>query len=178
MPKAKNSKPKIMNLDLVTRGSNILIRQDNISKICEVLLEILADEFKLYNKTQNAHLDFEESNFYSMHSLFEAQYYNYNYISETVGKFIEQIKLAGHFMPELFIHDFEFSQINNQSNHDDGNIGSIRELISDHVTITMKIRIKIRYVEEELKETGIKSWLIGWAENHEKTAYLLSQNLT
>jgi len=76
--------------------ANIGIKQENISKIVEILTKVLADEFILYTKTKRAHWNVEGPDFYNKHIFFEQQY---DAIDEIVDTVAERIRSLGHYTP-------------------------------------------------------------------------------
>ena len=51
-------------------GTIIGINEENRQSVAVELVKLLADEFVLYTKTRNAHLNVEGSDFHAMHLFF------------------------------------------------------------------------------------------------------------
>ena len=76
--------------------TSIGIKNENLAKVAEVLVKVLADEFVLYTKTRKAHWNVEGADFYNKHLFFEAQYQQ---LDEMIDGLAERIRTLGHYAP-------------------------------------------------------------------------------
>ncbi len=153
---------------------NIGISELHLAEVSQVLSHILADEFVLYTKTRNAHWNLEGPDFHSMHVLFESQY---NELAEVVDKIAERIRMLGHYAPATLKQFLELTHLTEQMRDKNDSKGFIKDLLNDHESIVINIRIQINRLAEQLKDAGTSDYLTGLTEYHEKIAWILRSHL-
>ncbi|PBI90123.1 DNA protection during starvation protein 2 [Flavobacterium sp. ACN2] len=154
--------------------TNIGIKQDNISKIVDVLTKILADEFVLYTKTKRAHWNVEGPDFYNKHLFFEQQY---DAIDEIVDTVAERIRALGHYAPATLKDFLALTHLTEELKEKNDSNGFIKELLLDHESIIIYLRENINPIANELQDAGTSDFITGLVENHEKMAWMLRAHL-
>ncbi|MDY0988294.1 DNA starvation/stationary phase protection protein [Flavobacterium sp. CFBP9031] len=154
--------------------TNIGIKQDNISKIVDVLTKILADEFVLYTKTKRAHWNVEGPDFYNKHLFFEQQYDAIDKIVDTVA---ERIRALGHYAPATLKDFLALTHLTEELKEKNDSNGFIKELLLDHESIIIYLRENINPIANELQDAGTSDFITGLVENHEKMAWMLRAHL-
>ncbi|MGE8339471.1 MAG: Dps family protein [Flavobacterium sp.] len=154
--------------------TNIGIKQDNISKIVDVLTKILADEFVLYTKTKRAHWNVEGPDFYNKHLFFEQQY---DAIDEIVDTVAERIRALGHYAPATLKDFLALTHLTEELKEKNDSNGFIKELLLDHESIIIYLRENINPIANQLQDAGTSDFITGLVENHEKMAWMLRAHL-
>ena len=154
--------------------TNIGIKQENISKIVDVLTKILADEFVLYTKTKRAHWNVEGPDFYNKHLFFEQQY---DAIDEIVDTVAERIRALGHYTPATLKDFLALTHLTEELKEKNDSNGFIKELLLDHENIIIYLRENINPIANELQDAGTSDFITGLVENHEKMAWMLRAHL-
>jgi starvation-inducible DNA-binding protein len=154
--------------------TNIGIKQENISKIVDVLTKILADEFVLYTKTKRAHWNVEGPDFYNKHLFFEQQY---DAIDEIVDTVAERIRALGHYAPATLKDFLALTHLTEELKEKNDSNGFIKELLLDHESIIIYLRENINPIANELQDAGTSDFITGLVENHEKMAWMLRAHL-
>ena len=154
--------------------TNIGIKQENISKIVDVLTKVLADEFILYTKTKRAHWNVEGPDFYNKHIFFEQQY---DAIDEIVDTVAERIRALGHYTPATLKDFLALTHLTEELKENNESAGFIKELLLDHESIIIYLRENINPIANEWQDAGTSDFLTGLVENHEKMAWMLRAHL-
>ncbi|MFB9076687.1 Dps family protein [Flavobacterium procerum] len=154
--------------------ANIGIKQENISKVVDVLTKILADEFVLYTKTKRAHWNVEGPDFYNKHLFFEQQY---DAIDEIVDTVAERIRSLGHYAPASLKDFLALTHLSEELKEKNDSNGFIKELLLDHESIIFYLRENINSIAGELQDAGTSDFITGLVENHEKMAWMLRAHL-
>ncbi|MDQ8012872.1 MAG: DNA starvation/stationary phase protection protein [Flavobacterium nitrogenifigens] len=154
--------------------TNIGIKQENISKIVEILTKVLADEFILYTKTKRAHWNVEGPDFYNKHIFFEQQY---DAIDEIVDTVAERIRSLGHYTPATLKDFLALTHLTEELQEKNDSNGFIKELLLDHESIIIYLRENINLIANDLQDAGTSDFITGLVENHEKMAWMLRAHL-
>lgn len=154
--------------------TNIGIKQENISKIVEILTKVLADEFILYTKTKRAHWNVEGPDFYNKHIFFEQQY---DAIDEIVDTVAERIRSLGHYTPATLKDFLALTHLSEELQEKNDSNGFIKELLLDHESIIIYLRENINLIANDLQDAGTSDFITGLVENHEKMAWMLRAHL-
>ena len=155
-------------------NAKIGIRPDDLSQVAKVLAEFLADEFVLYTKTRNAHWNVEGPDFHEKHKFFESQY---EILDGTMDDVAERIRVLGHYAPATLQKYLELTHLTEQSREKNDATGFIKELLTDHESIIIRLRENITRVAEDWYDIGTSDFLTGLMETHEKMAWMLRANL-
>ncbi|MBS7253643.1 Dps family protein [Flavobacterium branchiicola] len=154
--------------------ANIGIKQENITKVVDVLSKILADEFVLYTKTKRAHWNVEGPDFYNKHIFFEQQY---DAIDEIVDTVAERIRSLGHYAPATLKDFLALTHLSEELKEKNDSIGFMKELLLDHESIIIYLRENINNTAAELQDAGTSDFITGLVETHEKMAWMLRAHL-
>jgi len=154
--------------------TNIGIKQENISKVVDVLTKILADEFILYTKTKRAHWNVEGPDFYNKHIFFEQQYDALDEIVDTVA---ERIRALGHYAPATLKDFLALTHLSEELKEKNDSNGFMKELLLDHESIIIYLRENINLIANDLQDAGTSDFITGLVENHEKMAWMLRAHL-
>ncbi|MBO9584942.1 MAG: DNA starvation/stationary phase protection protein [Flavobacterium sp.] len=154
--------------------TNIGIKQENISKVVEVLTKVLADEFVLYTKTKRAHWNVEGPDFYNKHIFFEQQY---DAIDEIVDTVAERIRALGHYTPATLKDFLALTHLTEELKENNDSTGFIKELLLDHESIIIYLRENINLIANDWQDAGTSDFITGLVENHEKMAWMLRAHL-
>lgn len=154
--------------------ANIGIKQENISKVAEILTKILADEFVLYTKTKRAHWNVEGPDFYNKHLFFEQQY---DAIDEIVDTVAERIRALGHYTPATLKDFLALTHLTEELQEKNDSNGFIKELLLDHESIIIYLRENINNIANEFQDAGTSDFITGLVETHEKMAWMLRAHL-
>ncbi|QNA45922.1 Dps family protein [Lacibacter sediminis] len=150
------------------------IREENAASVAADLSKILADEFVLYTKTRNAHWNVTGDDFYAKHKFFEDQY---EMLDEIMDEVAERIRSINHFAPATLRSYLQLTHLTELSREKNDSHGYIKELLADHDSIIMNLRIKINLFAAEYLDLGSSDFITGLMEKHEKMAWMLRAHL-
>lgn len=154
--------------------ANIGIKQENINKVVDVLIKVLADEFVLYTKTRRAHWNIEGPDFYNKHLFFEKQYEELDEIMDTVA---ERVRALGHYTPATLKDFLALTHLSEELKEKNDAAGFIKELLIDHESVVIYLRENINFIANELQDAGTSDFITGLVETHEKMAWMLRAHL-
>ncbi|GAA3774712.1 DNA starvation/stationary phase protection protein [Flavobacterium ginsengiterrae] len=154
--------------------ANIGIKQENINKVVDVLIKVLADEFVLYTKTRRAHWNIEGPDFYNKHLFFEKQYEEIDEIMDSVA---ERVRALGHYTPATLKDFLELTHLSEELKEKNDANGFIKELLIDHESIVIYLRENINHIANDLQDAGTSDYITGLVETHEKMAWMLRAHL-
>ena len=169
-----NQELKSKNLKYKYMEPQIGIKPENLSKVAHILDSFLADEFVLYVKTRNAHWNIEGSDFQEKHKLFEAQFQQ---LDEIIDKVAERIRSLGHYATSTLKSYLELTHLTEQSREKNDGVGYVRELLTDHESIIIRLRENINHLSNEMDDMGTGDFITGLMVTHEKIAWLLRAQL-
>ena len=154
--------------------ANIGITDSNSHAVATELNNLLADEFVLYTKTRNAHWNVEGADFYNKHLFFEMQY---EQLDEIIDNVAERIRAIGHYSNatlKVFLSTTHLTEKSSEKNTSDG---FIKELLSDHESIIIRLRENINLFANTYHDAGSSDFITGLLEQHEKMAWFLRGHL-
>ncbi|SEM30729.1 Dps family protein [Chryseobacterium taichungense] len=154
--------------------TSIGIKNENLAKVAEVLVKVLADEFVLYTKTRKAHWNVEGQDFYNKHLFFEAQYQQLDGIVDDMA---ERIRTLGHYAPATLREYLELTHLSEHHLETNDSLTYIKELLSDHESILIHLRENINNFASEFHDAGTSDYITGLMETHEKMAWMLRSHL-
>ncbi|HLK30299.1 MAG TPA: DNA starvation/stationary phase protection protein [Puia sp.] len=155
-------------------NANIGISPENTKAVAEILFVVLADEYVLYTKTRNAHWNVEGIDFYAKHTFFEMQF---GELDELIDEVAERIRSLGHYTPATLKSFLSLTRLTEQLTNNNSSAGFIKELLSDHESIIIKLRENINRIANDLQDVGTSDFLTGLLEKHEKMAWFLRSHL-
>lgn len=155
--------------------AEIGITQKNLNRSIAILEVILADEMTLYTKTRKFHWNVAGESFMELHKLLEKQY---NELEETIDEVAERInKLGGKTigtMKEFLL----LSRIKEHPGKYPVQKEMLKELLTDHETLTKSLREDLDECGEKLNDAGTADFLTGVMQLHETTAWILRRYLS
>jgi len=154
--------------------TTIGITEKNSQTVVKELEKILADEFVLYTKTRNAHWNLEGADFYEKHKFFELQYIQ---LDDFVDRVAERIRTLGFYTPATLSSFLSLTQLTEASREKNDSHGFIKDLLIDHESIIVKLRINIPHFVADCHDAGTSDFITGLMEEHEKMAWLLRSHL-
>ena len=154
--------------------AKIGIKKENLKAVSEILGKSLADEFLLYTKTRNAHWNIEGPDFHAMHKFFEDQY---EQLDETMDDIAERIRALGHYAPATLASFLSLTHLSEKSRGKNDSQGFIKELLSDHEAIIIRLRENINKIGNDYQDLGTSDFITGLMEIHEKMAWMLRAHL-
>lgn len=154
--------------------TSIGIKNENLAKVAEVLIKVLADEFVLSTKTRKAHWNVEGADFYNKHLFFEAQYQQ---LDEIIDHLAERIRTLGHYAPATLREYLALTHLSESHLESNDSLTYIRELLSDHESILIHLRENIDNFAVEFRDAGTSDYITGLLETHEKMAWMLRSHL-
>ncbi len=153
---------------------NIGLTETNRQGVADELAKTLADEFVLSTKTRNAHWNVEGADFYDKHKLFEHQYKE---LDGMIDEIAERIRVLGHYATGSLKHFLSKTHLSEETREKNDSHGFIKELLSDHESVIIKLREKTKTFEKEYKDASTTDFVMGLMEAHEKMAWMLRSHL-
>lgn len=154
--------------------TQIGLSEKSRQEVTNELAKLMADENLLYIKTKDAHWNVEGADFYQKHTFFEMQFGELDNIIDRVA---ERIRALGHYAPGTLKSFLDLTHLIEASREKNDSNGYIKELLSDHESIIMKLRKNIHPFANEFKDTGTSDFITGIMEEHEKMAWFLRSHL-
>ena len=155
-------------------NANIGLKKESVSKVSQILSQILADEFLLYTKTRNAHWNVEGIDFSAKHIFFESQY---EQLDETMDSVAERIRTIGEYAPATLSQFLKLTHLTEQSREKNDSAGFIKELLADHESIIVFLRENVDRFANEFHDYGTSDFITSLMETHEKMAWMLRSHL-
>lgn len=154
--------------------TSIGIKNENLAKVAEILVETLADEFILFTKTKKAHWNVEGADFYNKHLFFEAQYQQ---LDQIIDDLAERIRTLGHYAPATLREYLALTHLSESHLESNDSLTYMKELLSDHESILIHLREDIENFAVEFRDAGTSDFITGLMETHEKMAWMLRSHL-
>jgi starvation-inducible DNA-binding protein len=155
-------------------NANLGISEKHTQGVAEILFVLLADEYVLYTKTRNAHWNVEGIDFYAKHTFFEGQF---GQLDEFIDEVAERIRSLGHYTPATLKSFLSLTRLTEELNNNNSSAGFIKELLSDHESIIIKLRENINHIAIDLHDAGTSDFITSLMEKHEKMAWFLRSHL-
>ena len=153
------------------RNDNTLSPEEK-KKLAHGLARVLADSFKLYQKTHGFHWNIEGQTFHELHLMLEEQYRD---IWTAVDVIAERIRALGHYVPSTPADFSELSAITDERGVPEAR-DMLTQLIADNETVVRTMR-DIRPMVEEAGDTATGSMLDDRLEAHERAIWMLRSTL-
>jgi starvation-inducible DNA-binding protein len=154
--------------------TSIGITVEHSQSVVLELSKILADEYVLLTKTRNAHWNVEGADFYDKHKFFEVQIEE---INEFIDSIAERIRALGHYAPATLGSFLGLTRLTELTREKNDSNGFIKELLSDHETMIIKIRENICKFSDNFQDDGSSDFITGLMKKHEKMAWFLRSHL-
>lgn len=153
---------------------NIGIRKENTEAVAKELENILADEYVLYVRTQQAHWNVEGPDFFTAHNLFDNQY---RQLSDIIDSIAERIRSLGHPVRASLAVFLQNTLLTENELGDTASLTFIRELLYDHEVLIAGLRKNILPFAEEFDDAGTSDFITALMQDHEKMAWMLRSHL-
>jgi len=150
--------------------ANLGITSKNTESVAVALSKILADEFVLSTKTKIAHWNMEGVDFYEKHVLFENQF---KLLDQFIDSVAERIRTIGHYTPGSIKGFLKLTHLSEMSREKNDSLGFIKELLSDHESIIIKLREDVHVFSTHYKDAYSTDLITQLMGNHEKMAWFL-----
>jgi starvation-inducible DNA-binding protein len=150
------------------------IKEESLDQVAICLAGVLADEYVIYTKTKKAHWNVEGLDFHAKHLLFEAQFMQ---LDEMIDDVAERIRTIGHYVTGSLKEFLSLTSLTEKTNNSNDSRGNIKDLLSDHQSIIVKIREAIYSKDGKMLDLGTSDFLTGLMASHEKMAWMLSASL-
>lgn len=136
------------------------------------LMQLLADSYALYLKTQNYHWNVTGPNFHSLHSLFEEQYTD---LAAAIDTIAERIRSLGAKTPGTLSIFAKLTSIQD-GNHNANAQEMVKQLADDQALILKTLKKALEAAQADNDEATI-DLIIGRIDIHDKAAWMLSSSL-
>lgn len=153
---------------------NIGIPEKKINAVTELLSEALANEVTLYTKTRKLHWNVSGESFMELHKLFEN---HYKQLEASIDEVAERIGKLGHKAIGTMEEFAKLSTVKEHPGEYPSSKEMIKELLTDHETITIMLRKFVDDCSEEHKDVVTADFLTGLMEQHETIAWTLRRYL-
>jgi len=153
--------------------TNIGIAPEHTKETAAILNTLLADETILYTKTRNYHWNIKSNKFMFMHEFYEGQYTE---LADLIDEIAERVRQLGHFAEGRLKDYIKLANLEEQETTDDQQT-QIKNLLSDHETLSRTIRNHIPQVEDKYKDVGTGDFLTATLQIHEKMAWMLRAHI-
>jgi len=153
---------------------NIGIPEKKINAVTELLSEALANEVTLYTKTRKFHWNVSGESFMELHKLFEN---HYKQLEASIDEVAERIGKLGHKAIGTMEEFGKLSTVKEHPGEYPSSKEMIKELLTDHETITIMLRKFVDDCSEEHKDVVTADFLTGLMEQHETIAWTLRRYL-
>jgi len=150
------------------------LKEIHASAVVEILNDVLADEYVLYTKTRNCHLNVRGSHFHDLHKFFETQYAELN---EVVDDVAERARALGGDALGTLAEFKQRTRLTEQPGRHPKAPEMIAELLRDHETVIRQLRLDLVTCAEKHGDAGTSDFLTGLMEQHEKMAWMLRVQL-
>jgi starvation-inducible DNA-binding protein len=141
------------------------------SAVVQDLTRVLADTYALAVKTHGAHWNVRGHGFFRLHAAFEEQYKDLFLAADELA---ERVRALGVDAPSSIRQLTDLSTLDDLAKSDDDAL--VRALRDDHRRIAERAREAIKRAQEAGDEPTA-DLLIGRAQAHDKTAWMLSATL-
>jgi starvation-inducible DNA-binding protein len=144
-----------IGLDGITRQS-----------IIDILNVALSDEVVLTVKTRSLHWNIQGAAFFSLHTLFDAQYQE---LSKLADEIAERARMLGGYAFGSLQAYLDHTRLIEQP----GEIPDIMRLLADHEALIRHLREDAKKCMEEFEDLGTLDLLVSAIRIHEKMAWML-----
>jgi starvation-inducible DNA-binding protein len=141
------------------------------TSVVKAVTAIMADTYLLVVKTHGAHWNVRGSGFFELHAAFEAQYRDLFVAADDLA---ERVRALGQDVPASMTQMIALSKIGEVEQTD--GISLVRALRDDHRYISKRCSEAIP-LAEAARDTATADLLIKRAQQHDKTAWMLSATL-
>jgi starvation-inducible DNA-binding protein len=145
---------------------NIGLDSDVRRLVVAILINSLANEAVLTQKTRNAHWNISGAGFFDRHIVFDTQYKQLNDISDKIA---ERVRMLGGLAIGTFEEFLSYTRLHEQPE----TVADFLHLLADHETIIRVLREDSKKCTEEYEDEGTSDLLVSVMRLHEKMAWML-----
>jgi starvation-inducible DNA-binding protein len=98
-------------------------------------------------------------------------------LDEMIDDVAERIRTIGHYVTGSLKEFLSLTSLTEKTNNSNDSRGNIKDLLSDHQSIIVKIREAIYSKDGKMLDLGTSDFLTGLMASHEKMAWMLSASL-
>lgn len=150
------------------------LNTDEPADFVTILNLVLADECLLYTKTRNCHWTVTSPQFRELQDLFERQY---DELAGIIDQVAEQIRALGGQSMRTMSEFLQHAQLKEQPGGHPIPPRMIRQLLDDHEAIIRALRSDLAACAAESNGAGMREFLAGMLERHDKMAQALQARL-
>ena len=150
--------------------ANVGLTDKQRAGVVSLLMKTLADEYVLYTKTRNYHLNVTGPHFNDLHKFFESQY---GAIDERIDEVAEFIRYFGEKAPASLTGFLAIARLREPAWDGPSSDQMIRNLLDDHETLIRHLRDDVETAAGKHKAAELADFLTGLLEDHEKMAWML-----
>ncbi len=136
-----------------------------------MVVQVMADTYVLMVKTHGAHWNVRGSGFFELHAAFETQYQALLLAADDLA---ERVRALGHDVPSSMANMLSLTGIGEINQTDATSL--VRALRDDHRYLSKRCREALA-AAQEAKDDATADLLIRRAQEHDKTAWMLSATL-
>jgi starvation-inducible DNA-binding protein len=163
----------MMNFNVLKLKTEPFDKVVHLEKVCEALVNILSDEYMLFQQTLNFHWNIEGANFIATHEMLESQY---EWLKENVDSIAERIRTLGYTAPARYKTYMKTSSVTEGSEQAD-NRTMIATLCESHSEVINQLRDTIKSIKDYY-DFATEDLLIKLLGEHEKALWMLRSHLT
>lgn len=158
---------ELNNLQLqVDIQPNIGLDGNTRQSVIEILNVVLSDEVLLAVKTRSLHWNIQGAAFFSLHTLFDAQYHT---LLELADELAERTRMLGGYAFGSMQVYLEHTRLTEHP----GEIPDLMRLLADHEVLIRHLREDAKRCMEEFEDAGTSDLLVSAIRVHEKMAWML-----
>ncbi len=143
-------------------------------EVCELMKEVLSDQFVLYVKVRNYHWNVTGPQFFGLHAEFENIY---DVLAEDIDKVAERIRALGLKVPGTMKEFWELSTLEEKPDEHLEAIDMIRTVVNDFDIIIGKLKTAAHKMQTTLNDEVSAGMLYGLIEKYQKTVWMLKSFL-
>lgn len=145
---------------------------ENTNKIVTLLAEFLADSYLVYTKTQGYHWNVRGPQFFSLHTMFEAQYRDF---AEAIDVIAERIRGLGSDAPVSLAQFIKLSSVVEATGVPSAN-EMVADLAKEHERLSQQARKIISSVDKS-DDDATADLVTDRLRFHDKSAWMLRSSL-
>ncbi len=150
--------------------SRIGTKPQNPNEIFNILSQILADEFLLFNKTLNAYWNVEGTDFYEKRSFFWNQFI---LMERMIDRVSEHFRIMERHTPSTLKQLLQLTQFTEKEIEKYDSTSLINDLLKDHESIIKMLSESINLYEKESNHLRDINFIYTLMGKHEKMAWML-----
>lgn len=143
-------------------------------EVCELMKEVLSDQFVLYVKARNFHWNVTGQQFFGLHAEFENIY---DELAEDIDKVAERIRALGLKVPGTMKEFWELSTLEEKPDDHPESLDMIKTVVNDFEIIIEKLKSAAHKMQNTLSDEVSAGMFYGLVEKYQKTIWMLKSLL-